>query len=203
MASEIRSYQGELESLKEHKGQIEKIVRELQAKQEGSRVNLMDAHQQVNQLEQANAQLEAYNQDLEEKYLGLKKVVASSQASTPQQTLQSSHDTPSQSLQQVMVAKPETGVVKPEVSTPSGSMLGKPSSGPVTQVIKAQPLDIVHEPKASVPLEGACAFPPTTRPLEIQSLSPLGPGVTCHLVPIPREVVPTSKNPPHHPMALK
>ena len=63
-----------------------------------------------------------------------------------------------------MVAKPETGVVKPEVSTPSGSMLGKPSSGPVTQVIKTQPLDIVHEPKASVPLEGACAFPPTTRP---------------------------------------
>ena len=66
--SEIRSYQGELDSLKEHKGQIEKIVRELQAKQEGSRVNLMDAHQWVNQLEQANAQLEAYNQDLEEKY---------------------------------------------------------------------------------------------------------------------------------------
>ena len=34
--SEIRSYQGELESLKEHKGHIEKIVGELQAKQEGS-----------------------------------------------------------------------------------------------------------------------------------------------------------------------
>ena len=63
-----------------------------------------------------------------------------------------------------MVAKPETGVVKPEVSTPSGSMLGKPSSGPVTQVIQAQPLDIVHKPEVSVPLEGACAFPPTTRP---------------------------------------
>ena len=85
--SEISAYQGELESLKEHKGQTEKIVGELQAKQEGSRVNLMDAHWQVNQLEQANAQLEAYNQDLEEKYQGLKKVVASSQASTPQQTL--------------------------------------------------------------------------------------------------------------------
>ena len=123
--SEIWLYQGELESLKEHKGQIEKIVGELQAKQEGSRVNLMDAHWWVNQLEQANAQLEAYNQDLEEKWQGLKKVVASSQASTPQQTLQSSHDTSSQSLQQVTVAKPETGVVKPEVSSPSGSMLGQ------------------------------------------------------------------------------
>ena len=62
--SEIQSYQGELQSLKEHKGHIEKIVGELQTKQEGSRVNLMDAHQWVNQLEQANAQLEAYNQDL-------------------------------------------------------------------------------------------------------------------------------------------
>ena len=46
----------------------------------------------------------------------------------------------------------------------STSMSGKPSSGPVTQVIKAQSLDIVQEPKASVPLEGACVFPPTTRP---------------------------------------
>ena len=70
--SEIQSYQGELEPLKEHKGQIEKIVRELQAKREGSRVNLMDAHWWVNQLEQANTQLEAYNRDLEEKYQGLK-----------------------------------------------------------------------------------------------------------------------------------
>ena len=84
--SEIRSYQGELESLKEHKGHIEKIIRELQAKQEDSRVNLTDAHCQVTQLKQANAQLEAYNQNLEKKYQGLKMVVASSQASTPQQT---------------------------------------------------------------------------------------------------------------------
>ena len=61
------------ESLKEHKGHIEKIVGELQAKQEGSRANLTDAHHRVTQLEQANAQLEAYNQDLEKKYQGLKK----------------------------------------------------------------------------------------------------------------------------------
>ena len=124
----------------------------------------MDAHHWVYQLEQANAQLEAYNQDLVEKYQGLKKVVASSQASTPQQTPQSSHDTPSQSLQQVIVAKPGTGIVKPEVSTPSRSMVGKPSSALATQVIKAPPLHIVHKPEASVPLEGAHAFPHTTRP---------------------------------------
>ena len=35
--------------------------------------------------------------------------------------------------------------------------------------------------------------------LGIQSLSHLGIRVTCHLVPIPREMVPTSKNPPSPP----
>ena len=184
--SEIRSYQGELESLKEHKDHIEKIVGELQAKQEGSRVNLTDAHHQVTQLKQANAQLEAYNQDLEKKYQGLKKVVASTQASTPQQTPRSSHDSPLQSLHKVIVAKPETGVVKPEVSTLGGPMVSKPSNGPVTQVIKAQPLDIVQPPKASVSLRGACAFPPTVgpsrdpKPIPSGSKGDLSPGSYSH-----------------------
>ena len=134
--SEMWSYQGELESLKEDKGKIEKIGGELQAKQEGSRVNLMDTHCQVNQLEQANAQLEAYNQDLEEKYWGLKRSWPPAKLAPHNKPL-NPRDTPSQSLHKVIVAKPETGVVKPEVSTPGGSMLDKPSSGPVTQVIKA------------------------------------------------------------------
>ena len=161
--SEIRLYQGELESLKEDKSQIERVVHELQVKQEGSKANL---HHRVNQLEQRNAQLEACNQDLEKRYQeGLKKVVASSQASTPEQSNpQSSHGTPVQSLQKAVQAKPVTGVVKPEVSLSGGSIVGKPSGGHVTQVIKAQPLDIVQGPEATEPLGGACAFPSTTRP---------------------------------------
>ena len=63
--SEIWLYQGELESLKEDKSQIEGVVHELQVKQEGSKANL---HHQVNQLEQRNAQLEARNQDLKKRY---------------------------------------------------------------------------------------------------------------------------------------
>ena len=54
--SEIQLYQGELEFLKEDKSQIDRVVHELQVKQEGSKANL---HHRVNQLEQRNAQLEA------------------------------------------------------------------------------------------------------------------------------------------------
>ena len=102
-----------------------------------------------------------------------------------------------------MVGKPETGVVKPEVSTPSGSMSGKPSSGPVTQVIKAQPLDIVHEPEVSVPLEGPCAFPPTTRPpgdpkpIPSRTRGDLSPGSYSQGSGTHKQ------EPPHHPMVLK
>ena len=53
--SEIWLYQGELESLKEDKSQIERVVHELQVEREGSKANL---HHWVNQLEQRNAQLE-------------------------------------------------------------------------------------------------------------------------------------------------
>ena len=64
--SEIRLYQGELESLKKKKkSQIDRVVHELQVKQEGSKANL---HHWVNQLEQRNAQLEARNQDLKKRY---------------------------------------------------------------------------------------------------------------------------------------
>ena len=42
--SEIRLYQGELESLKEDKSKIEMVVQELQVKQEGSKANLQDVH---------------------------------------------------------------------------------------------------------------------------------------------------------------
>ena len=161
--SEIWLYQGGLESLKKDESQIKRVVHELQVKQEGSKANL---HHWVNQLEQRNAQLEARNQDLEKRYRkGLKKVVASSQASTPDQsTPQSSCGTPVQSLQKAVQAKPVTGVVKSEVSLSGGSIVDKPSGGHVTQVIKTQPLDIVQGHEATEPLGGACTFPSTTRP---------------------------------------
>ena len=106
--SEIWLYQGELESLKKDESQIDRVVHELQVKQEGSKANL---HHQVNQLEQRNAQLEAYNQYLEKRYQeGFKKVVASSQTSTPEQpNPQSFRGTPVQSLQKAVQAKPVTG----------------------------------------------------------------------------------------------
>ena len=79
--------------------------------------------------------------------------MASSQASTPEHTNpQSSHGTPTQSLQKVLQAKPVTGVVNPEVSHSVGSIVGKPSGDHVTQVIKAQPLDIVQGPEATKPM---------------------------------------------------
>ena len=142
----------------------------MQIKQEGSKANL---HHWVNQLEQRNAQLEACNQDLEKRYQeGLKKVVASSQASTPDQSNpQSSHGTPAQSLQKAVQAKPVTGVVKPEVSLSGGSIVGKPSGGHVTQVIKAELLNIVQGPES---LGGACAFPSITRPPGDQKPTPSG-----------------------------
>ena len=102
-------------------------------------------------------------------------VVASSHASTPEQfNPQSSHGTPTQSLQKAVQAKPVTGVVNPEVSHSGGSIVGKPSRGHVTQVIKAQPLDIVQGPEATEPLGGACAFPSTTRPPGDQKPTPSG-----------------------------
>ena len=115
------------------------------------------------------------NQDLEKRYReGLKMVVASSQASTPEQfNPQSSHGTPTQSLQKAVQAKPVTGVVKPEVSLSGGSIVGKPSGGHVTQVIKAQPLDIVQGPVVTEPLGGACAFPSTTRPSRRSEANPI------------------------------
>ena len=154
--SEIRLYQGELQSLKEDKSQIERVVHELEVEREN----------RVNQLEQRNAQLETRNQDLEKRYReSLKRVVASSQASTPDQSNpQSSCGTPAQSLQKAVQAKPVTGVVKTEVSLSGGSIVGKPSRGQVTQAIKAQPLDTVQGPAVTEPLGGACAFPSTTRP---------------------------------------
>ena len=176
------------------------VIQELQVKQKGSKANLQDVHHWVNQLEQRNAKLEAHNQDLEKRYWeGLKTVVASSHASTPEQfNPQFSHDTPTQSLQKAVQAKPVTGVVNPEVSYSGGSTVGKPSGGHVTQVIKSQLLDIVQGPEATKPLEGACDFPSTARPPH------LGIKVTCHLVPNPSEALPTRVNhPPHHPMALR
>ena len=105
--------------------------------------------------------MEACNQDLKKRYQeGLKKVVASSQASTTEQfNPQSSHGTPVQSLQKAIQAKPVTEVVKREVFLLGGSIVGKPSRGHVTPVIKAQPVDIVQEPEATEPLGGACALP--------------------------------------------
>ena len=162
-SSKIWLYKGELESLKKGESQIERVVHELQVKPEGSKANL---HHQVNQLEQRNAQLEARYQDLEKRYReGLKKVAASSQASTPDQSNpQSSCGIPVESLQKAVQAKPMTGVVKPEVLLSGGSIVGKPSRGQVTQAIKAQPLDTVQGPAVNEPLGGACAFPSTTRP---------------------------------------
>ena len=85
-SSEIWLYQGELESLREDKSKIEMVAQELQVKQEDPKANLQDAHHRVDQLAQRNAQLEAYNQYLEKRYQeGFKKVVASSQTSTPEQ----------------------------------------------------------------------------------------------------------------------
>ena len=87
-------------------------------------------------------------------------VVASSHSSTPEQfNPQSSHGTPTQSVQKAVQAKPVTGVINPEVSHSGGSIVGKPSRGHVTQVTKAQPLDIVQGPEATEPLGGACALP--------------------------------------------
>ena len=102
-SSKIQLYQGELESLKEDMSKIEMIAQELKAKQEGSKANLQDVHHWVNLLEQKNAKLEARNQDLEKRYReGLKKVVASSQASTPDQSNpQSSCGTPVQSCKRL------------------------------------------------------------------------------------------------------
>ena len=155
-SSKIRLYQGELESLKEDKSQIERVVHELQVEQEN----------QVNQLEQRNAQLETRSQDLEKRYQeSLKRVVASSQASMPDQsTPQSSCGTPAQSLKKAVQDKPVTRVVKSEVSLSRGSIVGKPSRGQVTQAIKARPLDTVQGPVVTEPLGGTCAFPSTTRP---------------------------------------
>ena len=167
--SKIQLYKGELESFKEDKSKIKRVVHELQEKQEGSKANL---HHQVNQLEQRNAQLEAYNQYLEKRYQeGFKKVVASSQASTPEQfNPQSSHGTSAQSLQKAVQAKPVTRVVKSEVSLSGGSIVGKLSGGHVTQVIKAQPLDT----EVTEPLGGACAFLSTTRLSGDQKPTPSG-----------------------------
>ena len=117
--------------------------------------------------------MEARNQDLEKRYReGLKRVVASSHTSTPGQfSPQSSHGTPTQFLQKAVQAKPVIGVVNPEVSHSGGSIVDKPSGGHVTQVIKAQPLDIVQGPES---LGGACAFPSTTRPSGDQKPTPSG-----------------------------
>ena len=101
--------------------------------------------------------------------------MASSQASTPEQSNpQSSCGTPVQSLPKAVQAKPVTGVINPEVSHSGGSIVGKPSGGHVTQVIKAQLLDIVQGPEATKPLEGACAFPSTTRAPGDQKPTPSG-----------------------------
>ena len=201
--SEIWLYEGELESLKEDKSKIEMVAQKLQVKQEDSKANLQDAHHWVDQLEQRNAQLEACNQDLKKRYQeGLKGVMASSQASTQEQSNpQSSCSTPIQSLPKAVQAKPVTGVVKPEVSLSGGSIVCKPSRGHVTQVTKAQPLDIVQRPEATEPLGVACALPlvPNVGPQEIRSLPHLEIKVTCHLVPNPSKALPTRVNPPSPP----
>ena len=130
--------------------------------------------------------------------------MASSHASTPEQfSPQSSHGTPTQFLQKAVQAKPVTGVVKPEVSLSGGSIVGKPSRGHVTQVIKAQPLDIVHGPETIGPWEVLMLSSPLLSPLEIRSQPHLGIRVTCHLVPIPSKALPARVNPHHHPMALR
>ena len=151
--------------------------------------------------------MEAHNQHLEKRYQeGLKMVVASSHTSTPEQfNPQSFHGTPIQSLQKAVQAKPVTGVVNPEVSHSGGSIVGKPSGGHVTQVTKAQPLDIVQGPEATEPL-GVLVLSLWCLMWglqEIRSLPHLGIKVTCHLVPNPSKALPTRVNPPHHPMALR
>ena len=151
--SEIRSYQGELESLQQDKHQIKKIALALQAKRVDSKANLNEAHHRVNQLECFNATLEASNQYYEKRYReGLKETVASSQADVQQKTpksMASHHVIPAQSLQEAVLAKPET---RPEVNISGRSIATKTYPDPVPKVIEACLLDIVWGSEVTEPL---------------------------------------------------